>query len=76
MLLSMMQVLHPICSSLRTVDITDTSITNVGLQQLCRRIANLSSLGEYSIRYRFTVVPGLLSGATAQLPVDISVKSK
>jgi hypothetical protein len=43
-------VLHPICSSLRTVDITDTSITNAGLQQLCRRISNLSSLGEYSIR--------------------------
>jgi hypothetical protein len=45
------QVLHPICSSLRTVDITDTSITNAGLQQLCRRISNLSSLGEYSIRW-------------------------
>jgi hypothetical protein len=48
-LVEVKQVLHPICSSLRHVDITDTSITNVGLQQLCRKISSLTSLGEYSI---------------------------
>jgi len=47
------QILQPICSSLRTVDITDTSITNVGLHLLCRKIENLSSLGEYSISDSF-----------------------
>ena len=35
-LVEVRQVLHPICSSLRHVDITDTSITNTGLQQLCK----------------------------------------
>jgi len=48
-LVEVKQVLHPICGSLRHVDITDTSITNVGLQQLCRKIVGLTSLGEYSI---------------------------
>ena len=48
-----MQVLHPICGSLRCVDITDTSITNVGLAQLCRQMGSLTSLGEYSISDSF-----------------------
>lgn len=48
-LVEVKQVLHPVCSSLRAVDITDTSITNVGLLQLCRKMSNLTSLGEYSI---------------------------
>jgi len=52
-LVEVKQVLHPICSSLRHVDITDTSITNVGLQQLCRKMASLTSLGEYSISDSF-----------------------
>jgi len=52
-LVEVKQVLHPICSSLRHVDITDTSITNVGLQQLCRKIHSLTSLGEYSISDSF-----------------------
>ena len=52
-LVEVKQVLHPICSSLRHVDITDTSITNVGLQQLCRKMLSLTSLGEYSISDSF-----------------------
>ena len=52
-LVEVKQVLHPICSSLRHVDITDTSITNVGLQQLCRKMKSLTSLGEYSISDSF-----------------------
>jgi len=52
-LVEVKQVLHPICSSLRHVDITDTSITNVGIQQLCRKINSLTSLGEYSISDSF-----------------------
>jgi len=52
-LVEVKQILQPICLSLRTVDITDTSITNVGLHLLCRKIQNLSSLGEYSISDSF-----------------------
>ena len=52
-LVEVKQVLHPICSSLRHLDITDTSITNTGLQQLCKKIHSLQSLGEYSISDSF-----------------------
>ena len=52
-LVEVKQVLHPICSSVRHVDITDTSITNVGLQQLCKKIHILNSLGEYSVSDSF-----------------------
>jgi len=52
-LVEVKQVLQPICLSLRTLDITDTSITNVGLHMLCRKIQNLNSLGEYSISDSF-----------------------
>jgi len=52
-LVEVKQVLHPICSSLRHVDITDTSITNTGLQQLCKKIQSLQSLGEYSVSDSF-----------------------
>jgi len=52
-LLEVKQVLQPICLSLRTLDITDTSITNVGLHMLCRKVQNLNSLGEYSISDSF-----------------------
>ena len=52
-LVEVKQVLHPICSSLRHVDITDTSITNNGLQQLCKKIHSLQSLGEYSVSDSF-----------------------
>ena len=52
-LVEVKQVLHPICNSVRHVDITDTSITSVGLQQLCKKIHNLNSLGEYSISDSF-----------------------
>jgi len=52
-LVEVKQVLHPICGSLRCVDITDTSITNVGLAQLCRQMGSLTSLGEYSISDSF-----------------------
>ena len=53
MLVEVKQVLHPICNSVRHIDITDTSITNVGLQQLCKKIHILNSLGEYSISDSF-----------------------
>ena len=52
-LVEVKQVLHPICNSVRHIDITDTSITNVGLQQLCKKIHILNSLGEYSISDSF-----------------------
>ena len=53
MLVEVKQVLHPICSTVRHVDITDTSITNVGLQQLCKKIHILNSIGEYSVSDSF-----------------------
>ena len=52
-LVEVKQVLHPICSTVRHVDITDTSITNVGLQQLCKKIHILNSIGEYSVSDSF-----------------------
>ena len=52
-LVEVKQVLHPICSTVRSVDITDTSITNVGLQQLCKKIHILNSIGEYSVSDSF-----------------------
>ena len=52
-LVEVKQVLHPICGTVRHVDITDTSITNVGLQQLCKKIHMLSSIGEYSVSDSF-----------------------
>ena len=39
-LVEVKQVLQPICLSLRTLDITDTSITNVGLHMLCRFVVS------------------------------------
>ena len=45
--------LHPIRSTVRHIDITDTSITNVGLPQLGKKIHILNSIGEYSVSDSF-----------------------
>ena len=45
--------LHPIRSTVRHIDITDTSITNVGLPQLGKKIQILNSIGEYSVSDSF-----------------------
>ena len=47
------QVFHPLCSTLKIFDITDTSVTNAGLIIILQKLTKLNSLGEYSISDNF-----------------------
>ena len=51
--LSKIQVLHPICTTLRVFDIADTSVTNFGLLTILRKMPQLQSLGEFCISDNF-----------------------
>ncbi len=45
--------MHPLCSTLRVFDITDTSVTNGGLLLILRRMIFVHSLGEFGISDNF-----------------------
>ncbi len=49
----LLKVLHPLCSTLRVFDITDTSVTNAGLLLILRRMIHVHSLGEFGISDNF-----------------------
>lgn len=52
-LVEVKQVMHPLCSTLTVLDITDTSVTNYGLLTILRRMPQVHSLGEFSISDAF-----------------------
>ncbi len=52
-LVSVRHVLHPLCHTLLSLDLTDTSVTNAGLLLLLRKVPRLTSLGEYTVSDHF-----------------------
>ena len=52
-LVEVKQVMHPVCSTLRVFDIADTSVTNIGLLSILRKMPQLHSLGEFCISDNF-----------------------
>ena len=52
-LVEVKQVMHPVCSTLRVFDMADTSVTNIGLLSILRKMPQLQSLGEYCISDHF-----------------------
>jgi hypothetical protein len=52
-LVEIKQVPHPICFTLKVLDLTDTSVTNHGLLLILKKLTQLTSLGEYNISDNF-----------------------
>lgn len=52
-LVEVKQVLQPLCATLCVFDIADTSVTNVGLLIILRKMTKVHSLGEYNVSENF-----------------------